>query len=63
MSSALPYFIPLALLAVVVILALGLWTMLKAGSPNRSQNLMRWRVALQFAAVILVMTAVYFIRG
>ena len=63
MSSVLIVLIPLALLGVVVVLGLGLWNMMRAGSPNRSQKLMRWRVVLQFAAVILVMTAVYFTRG
>jgi len=55
--------IPLALLAVVIVLGLGLWNMLRGGSSDTSQKLMRWRVVLQFAAVILVMTAVYFTRG
>ena len=63
MSSVLIVLIPLALLGVVVVLGLGLWNMMRAGSPNRSQKLMRWRVVLQFAAVLLVMTAVYFTRG
>jgi len=63
MSSVLIVLIPLALLGVVVVLGLGLWNMMRAGSPIRSQKLMRWRVVLQFAAVILVMTAVYFTRG
>ncbi len=63
MNTALSLFIPLALLAVLLILALGLWNMLRAGSSNKSQNLMRWRVVLQFVAVILVMAALYFTRG
>lgn len=63
MSTALMTLIPLALLAVVIVLGLGLWNMLRGGSSETSQKLMRWRVVLQFAAVILVMTAVYFTRG
>ncbi len=63
MSTALMTLIPLALLAVVIVLGLGLWNMLRGGSSDTSQKLMRWRVVLQFAAVILVMTAVYFTRG
>jgi hypothetical protein len=51
--------IPFALAAVAIVLLLGLGNMLKGGSPSRSQTLMRWRVALQFLAVIIIMTAVY----
>jgi hypothetical protein len=48
-----------ALAAVLVVLALGLWNMLRGGSPSRSQNLMRWRVGLQFLAVIVVMAVIW----
>ncbi len=63
MSTALMSLIPLALLGVVSVLALGLWNMLREGSANRSQKLMRWRVGLQFVAVVAVMTAIYLTRG
>ncbi len=63
MSTALMSLIPLALLGVVAVLALGLWNMLRGGNTNRSQKLMRWRVGLQFIAIIAVMTAIYFTRG
>ncbi|MCH8240578.1 MAG: twin transmembrane helix small protein [Proteobacteria bacterium] len=63
MSGTLSFLVPVALLAVALALALGLWNMLRAGNASRSQKLMRWRVVLQFVAVILVMTAVYFTRG
>jgi hydrogenase/urease accessory protein HupE len=46
--------------AVAVILALGLWNMMRGGSASRSQNLMRWRVGLQFVAVILLMAALWY---
>ncbi len=48
-----------ALIAVLVVLALGLWNMLRGGSPSRSQNLMRWRVGLQFLAIIVVMAVIW----
>ena len=63
MSAVLFSLLPLALLAVVVVLGLGLWTMLRGNNPQRSQKLMRWRVALQFVAVVLLMVAIYFTRG
>jgi predicted MFS family arabinose efflux permease len=55
----LNYAIPIALAAVGIVLLLGLWNMMRGGSPNRSQMLMRWRVVLQFIALCLVMAAVY----
>lgn len=51
--------IPVLLAAVVVILALGLWNLMRGGSPNRSQSLMRLRILFQFIAVVVVMTALY----
>lgn len=54
--------VPVALGLVVVILLLGLWNMMRGGSPNVSQKLMRWRVILQFAAVVIVMAAIYFMK-
>jgi hypothetical protein len=53
------YLVPLAVAAVAVVLLLGLWNMLRGGSASRSQNLMRWRVVLQFAAIILIMAALW----
>jgi Hypoxia induced protein conserved region len=56
------YAIPLAVAAVGVVLLLGLWNMMRGGSPNRSQTLMRWRVILQFVAILLMMAALWFTR-
>ncbi len=44
-----------ALLAVAVVLFMGLANMMKGGSANRSQQLMRWRVILQAIAIVVVM--------
>ncbi len=63
MSGAFVYLVPIALLAVALALALGLWNMLRGDNASRSQKLMRWRVVLQFAAIAAVMAAVYFTRG
>jgi hypothetical protein len=54
------YLVPLAVAAVAVVLLLGLWNMMRGGSANRSQNLMRWRVLLQFAAIIIMMAGLWF---
>lgn len=47
------YIVPMAIAAVAVVLLLGLYNMLRGGSPNLSQTLMRWRVVLQFIAICL----------
>ncbi len=49
--------------AVSLVLLAGLFNMLKGGSPNRSQQLMRWRVMLQFLAVILIMAVIWYRGG
>lgn len=50
---------PFAVGAVAVVLVLGLWNMMRGGSSSTSQKLMRWRVGLQFIAVVLLMSALY----
>jgi ABC-type nickel/cobalt efflux system permease component RcnA len=48
--------------AVAVVLVLGLANMLRGGSPNRSQNLMRLRVVLQAVAILLIVLVLWW-RG
>ncbi|MBZ8132672.1 twin transmembrane helix small protein [Afifella sp. IM 167] len=48
-----------AVFAVLVVLLLGLWNMLRGGSSSRSQQLMRWRVGLQFVAIIILMSGLW----
>jgi hypoxia induced protein len=60
MASFLSSFIlPVAVGAVALVLVLGRINMLKGGSPNRSQKLMRLRVLLQFVAIVITMLAVW----
>ena len=59
MDSFSNYVVPVAIGAVAIVLVLGLVNMLRSGSANRSQRLMRWRVGLQFIAIVVIMTAVY----
>jgi hypothetical protein len=40
--------------AVFLVLLLGLANMLRGGAANTSQQLMRWRVGLQFLAIVLI---------
>ena len=51
--------LPLAVVAVVLVLLLGLINMMRGGSPNRSQKLMRLRVLLQFVAIVITMLTVW----
>ena len=44
---------------VFIVLLLGLANMARGGSPNLSQKLMRWRVGLQFVAVLVIMGVVW----
>jgi hypothetical protein len=60
MSTLISYLIPLALAAVVAVLLFGLWNMMRGGSASLSQTLMRWRVGLQFLALVLIMIGFYF---
>jgi hypothetical protein len=51
--------VPIAIGAVAVILVLGLINMMRGGSPNTSQRLMRLRVLFQFIAIIIIMLAIW----
>ena len=53
-------FVIVAVFAVAAVLVIGLINMLRQGSANRSQQLMRWRVGLQFAAILGIVAALYF---
>ncbi|MBC8037857.1 MAG: twin transmembrane helix small protein [Rhizobiales bacterium] len=56
------YLIPIALGAVLLVLVLGLWNMMRGGSANRSQTLMRWRVILQFIAIIVMLAGLWYVQ-
>ncbi len=57
------YIVPMAVGAVAVVLLLGLWNMLRGGSANRSQNLMRWRVILQLVAIIVMLAGLWYVQS
>lgn len=61
MHSAENIVVGFAVAAVAVVLFLGLLNMWRGGSPNLSQKLMRWRVGLQFVAIVIIM-GVLFLR-
>lgn len=49
--------------AVSVVLLLGLFNMLRGGSPNKSQQLMRLRVILQFVAILIILAVLWYRNG
>ena len=55
--------LPIAVAAVAIVLLLGLVNMMRGGSPNTSQKLMRLRVLLQFVAIIVIMATIWIMRG
>jgi hypothetical protein len=64
--SALPLsgsLVPVAVGAVAVVLILGLINMLRGGSANTSQNLMRLRVVLQFTAIVIILFVMWWRSG
>ena len=60
MDSVLAKFVlPIAIGAVALVLLMGLVNMMRGGSPNTSQRLMRLRVLLQFVAICITMFALW----
>lgn len=59
MSNVFYNLVPFAIAAVAIVLVLGLYNMMRGGSPSTSQTLMRMRVLLQFVAVVLIMGALW----
>jgi hypothetical protein len=60
MADVLLYaLVPLALVVVAVILLLGFLNFARGGSPQTSQKLMRWRVLMQFVALVIIMLTIW----
>jgi len=51
--------VPIAIGAVAIVLLLGLVNMMRGGSGNTSQKLMRLRVLLQFVAIVVIMFTIW----
>lgn len=63
MDSIISTLVPVAVGVVAIVLILGLVNMMRGGSAGTSQKLMRWRVILQFLAVIVIMAVLWFRGG
>ena len=59
MNSVVDALVPIAVVAVALVLLFGLINMLRGGSANRSQQLMRARVLLQFLAIVTIMGVIW----
>jgi hypothetical protein len=59
MNTFVSSLVPIATAAVAVVLVLVLLNMLRGGSPNTAQRLMRLRVLAQFIAIIVIMGVVW----
>ena len=51
--------VPIAIIAVAIVLIFGLVNMMRGGAPNTSQKLMRLRVLLQFIAIVVIMLTIW----
>ena len=62
--GALDYLLIAVLAAVVAVLLMGVLSMARGGEASRkySNKMMRWRVGLQFLAVIIIIL-MFFLRG
>ena len=60
MSEFMSYaLVPIAIIAVAIVLVFGLVNMMRGGSPQTSQKLMRLRVLFQFIAIIVIMLTIW----
>ncbi len=62
-KSFLTVLIVLLMLAVLGVLFAGLFGLVSSGDPRRSNVLMRWRVILQAAALLLFVLLVSLLRS
>jgi hypothetical protein len=59
MQTFLYHATTVAVLAVLAVLLYGLYTMMKGNNSNLSQKLMRWRIGLQFLAILIILAYVF----
>ena len=57
------FIVIVAVLVVAATLAMGLVNMMRGGSAQRSQQLMRWRVGLQAIAIVVIMLVIWASKG
>jgi hypothetical protein len=62
MQTFLYHATTVATLAVLAVLLYGLRTLMKGENSNLSQKLMRWRIALQFIAILIILAYAFVSR-
>jgi hypothetical protein len=62
METLLVILLPIAMLATLVVLGFGVAQMIRGGDPRRSNKLMRSRVLLQGAALLIFFILMSFFR-
>jgi hypothetical protein len=65
MHDAFDFLVPVALVAVLAVLGFGIFALFRGGDFGRSwsNKLMRLRVLMQFIAIIVLMSAIWWRRG
>jgi hypothetical protein len=65
MHDAFDLLVPVSLLAVLAVLGVGIFALFRGGDFGRSwsNKLMRLRVLMQFIAIIVLMSAIWWRRG
>ncbi len=63
MANGFFHLTTVAVIAVFAVLGAGLWNMSREGTASTGQKLMRWRVGLQFLAIVVIMLAVWYKRA
>lgn len=63
MNMFINALVPVSVGAVAVVLLLGLANMMRGGSASKAQSLMRLRVLLQFAALVVIMGVIWWRGG
>jgi len=58
MQTLLYHATTVAVLAVLAVLLYGLYNMMRGGNSQLSQKLMRWRIGLQFLAILIILAYV-----
>jgi hypothetical protein len=63
MQTVLIVLVAIAMLATLGVMLAGVVGLARGNDPTRSNVLMRWRVLLQFGAILLFMLLVWLVRG
>ncbi len=63
MDTLFTFLVPILVGVVGIVLLMGLANLMRGGSSSRSQMLMRWRIGLQFLAVVVIMAAIWWRGG